>query len=73
MAYKHDGFKSRKFYFSCGVALLAAVLVYYSKIDSTNWAGVTEAVVATYLASNVGERWAASKEKKEDKPDEEGK
>jgi hypothetical protein len=68
MSYSHDGYKSRKFYFAVGTVLLAACLVFATKVDSTNWAGVTEAVVAAYLASNVGERWAASKERKDENP-----
>lgn len=64
-AYAHDGYKSRKFWYAVGLTAAACLLVLLGKVSDLAWKDVVETVVAAYLASNVGERWTASKEHKD--------
>ncbi len=53
-----DGFKSRKFWLTVGVAAQSTLLLVVGYIDQDTWAQLTGAALVFFTAGNVGEKYA---------------
>lgn len=52
----HDGYKSRKFWFTVGLSLAACFLVYFQAIDGEVWKSLEETIFCGYVLGNLGEK-----------------
>jgi hypothetical protein len=53
-----DGYKSRKFWFSVGLAAQATALLLAGSIDGTVWLSATGAAIGVFTFGNVAEKFA---------------